>query len=783
VKTILAILVLMIPFGHFIATGFASLTIPSESDLATAGGIKLSPATRPSLSDGEITRRIDAFQRVATPQQYDCDAFAKILGTGVEPAFNFVRDRVRFESYTGELRGAHGTFDARAGNAIDRALLLAHLLADKGINRRYVQGELDQQHAEMLLARMFGAPVAPAQTPAEGIERQLQQRGVRDYAILRPNLAKDLTCTVPTHEELLAEVRQHTWLQAEIDGKWIDLDPSFADARPGQAFCAVQRQFDGVGDELCQQVAIRVVAETLGNGELKSKTVLDFTAPADGLLDRQIFFTQIPSKPADVAGGLAAGISADSGDSWTPVLWVAGKTQAGTPVVFQEQPAKSDRGAPIGGGFGGMFGGGGALAGGGSVIVAETLEFEIRFPDGRKDLSRRVLFDRAGAAMRAGHSFDPDKLQPMARDDNGLNAPRQLLNIWFTAGGHNLAEYAQAGQWLASYDGSIDAKSPFGWRVWPMAIRTFALPVVSDDLIVQALNDRPDVRFYADSPRIMIVTVSNDSKLGRSFSVDLRRDHLRAVSRDDSGRPAAAQRKLWFAVLESALEHTIAERDATDAGIDPAVVASCSSLLDGGTVAVVRQSSDVDAVSGDPDVRQTLRDRIGQGAVILYPRQQLAAAPAGWWEVGAGGDVASVWNGLYGGGYGKGYGNGPSGGYNNGHFNPDNVSHSPENPGHLPDENFPGGRPPNRPTQYNPENLKKFRQQNPKNRNLAPQEQDPEEEEGGTEYEAMKREGETQVSIEGAEYAPLLGEDVEQIEVDIFDDLAEITQITRIPPP
>ena len=91
--------------------------------------------------------------------RYDLVAFANGLPPGVEAAFAYVRDRVRYEPYPGILRGSWGTFLTRAGNAADRSLLLGTLLGVKGVPVRYAAGTLDETASSRLFDRTFDAPL------------------------------------------------------------------------------------------------------------------------------------------------------------------------------------------------------------------------------------------------------------------------------------------------------------------------------------------------------------------------------------------------------------------------------------------------------------------------------------------------------------------------------------------------------------------------------------------------------------------------------------------------
>ena len=80
-------------------------------------------------------------------------ALATSLGNNPTTIFQYVRDNIGIEVYTGSLRGARGTLASKAGNALDRASLLIALLkaASPAIEARYVQGTLSSTDSTTLL--------------------------------------------------------------------------------------------------------------------------------------------------------------------------------------------------------------------------------------------------------------------------------------------------------------------------------------------------------------------------------------------------------------------------------------------------------------------------------------------------------------------------------------------------------------------------------------------------------------------------------------------------------
>jgi hypothetical protein len=604
------------------------------------------------VSADDVVKRAKQITETLRRADYELAAASDALGPGVEPAFQFVRDRIGFEPYSGVLRGAEGTLASRAGNALDRALLLADILARKRIRTRFVVGQLDASQTERLMSRLFGAsdagsgsgafapsPVAFAYDP---FLSRVYARASRDYAAIRAALGSSMpaTASVP-RDELLRELSQHAWVQAERDGRWIDLDPSFPDSVPEQAFGLRAGTLDVLPPRLHQQVVIRIVVETLSGGSLRRKTSLELQLPAADLIDRQIFLVHVPGGgKAGLAGGIEG--AALGRDAWTPVLSIDGTMRAGEPVLMTEQTAEPVRGEQPATGLGGVFRPGGALAPPAAPFVAEWLEFEILSPDGRRETVSRPLVDRGGEAWRQSLRFDAARLRPLPRDADGLLAPRFVHNIWFSASRHDLAAYADAAAGFASWaranaDKTPPADLPFTEALWPFALHNFAFFVLSDHAMLPSINESAGRRFYADSPRILIAsagpTIRNNAPALR-IEYDIRRDAIRGVARDVSGEGGVVERKIWFGALEGALEHELGERYSAGQIKSDGIV-STSSLLQGDGAVALRPSdaNRTDSLFSDAETAALAERDLKSGATLVIPRGVFRGGPRGWWAV------------------------------------------------------------------------------------------------------------------------------------------------------
>lgn len=125
---------------------------------------------------------------------------------GVTNAFNFARDQIGFEAYTGSLRGARGALWSEAGNSLDKVSLLIALLRGQGIGARYVRGTLAPSDIRTLIGSLFD-PVALANAVGNIPNRYPKSDPENDPG-------------------LVARVSDHWWV--ELEGG-TQLDPSFAD--------------------------------------------------------------------------------------------------------------------------------------------------------------------------------------------------------------------------------------------------------------------------------------------------------------------------------------------------------------------------------------------------------------------------------------------------------------------------------------------------------------------------------------------------------------------------
>jgi len=613
------------------------------------------PRLEPATSD-DLVSALESLPANASRDRYDLNTRIATLGPGIEPAFEYVRDRIRYEPYSGILRGAEGAYAAGAGNALDRSLVLATMLQKKGITVRFARGRLARPEAQRLFARIFEPAVPAGEQPssqdiatarrAAAFRERVHARARRDYSVLRDLLATVVPKEERTRDDALREIESHTWIEANVDGRWVALDSAFGDAAAGKSFAAAEQTFDVPPPELHQRVTIRVMTEVLEGGRLAQTTALSVTTNAVDIVDRQVFLAHAPGS---IGQAITGALSGDATAAWFPVLWLDGAFHRGSMMTMTD-----GREAPSG--FAAVFG-----ENGGAAFVREWIEIEIASPDGRRDLSLRTLVDRRGAAWQSA-TPSASALTAIARDARGPLAMQALHNIWFSAGGHNLADYWDGIRLLAGRPAPADDQKgvEFAEMVWPLALRNFTWVAWTDTFGIPSLNDSPDMHFYVDSPRISIFSVNSYRPDEATEEIDWRRESVRGLSKDGVDPRRLFDHRVWFGALQGALEHEAAVEHAVLIAADPGSIVSTSGTLgaDGAVRLLQTDRSRLGTLTANANLAARLETALTGDLTLIVPQRVLRGGPAAWWEISSAGNTRPVLEGNLAGSDGPSYARG-----------------------------------------------------------------------------------------------------------------------------
>ena len=246
--------------------------------------------------------------------------YAAALANDPVRIFDFLRDSVAFEAYSGLLRGPRGTLMALAGNSVDRAALLGAMLQQSGQRVRYARGTLPEKDARDLVTSMWAERPQVARSQAAippdpalvAAGETLIRAFKRDYTSIRDQLeAKGRLSgndSGPSLADLARGAQAHWWVQWDKDGKWLDLDPSFVDAVPGRTYAQAEETFNDFPETLLHRVRIRVRVEEYFEGNPTTRDVLTFATRAADLSGVDIFLSHQPENWKGPAGDLGGAI-------------------------------------------------------------------------------------------------------------------------------------------------------------------------------------------------------------------------------------------------------------------------------------------------------------------------------------------------------------------------------------------------------------------------------------------------------------------------------------------
>ncbi len=566
---------------------------------------------------------------------WEIPALAEALEYDPERAFTFVRDSIGFDPYQGVLRGAAGTLAARAGNADDRALLLAALLDAMQVPVRFASGDLDDATLDAVIAAAARPPVSPLHDPGLALTpvfqaSVIQARAAHDYGELRGALGTRLdTIADGASDSVRSATRHHVWLQRAFGTGWQDLDPTLGTATPGTTLVPPAETMAALPDASRHTVAIRLESETLVGDALETQVVLDKTISASDAGNQEIFLLFRPA--ADGIGGTIAQVL--TGDVlWVPELMVDGQTEEGQ--SFQTGSVGTD-----------VFGDTNEP---GPPLTALRLVIEATSPGRPPTTVVRSLLDRVPAAARAAGSVTADALGPLLESEAGPLVMGTFHHIMISTGGTDLRDFALQRAQSTGYANAHlmdvdpdDPPSPYG-ALWPLATSDRSLVVASEAGVVRSLADASGARGYVAAPRVFIATFGRDTRDAHqlAFQTDLAIDGVDilpgsgvvAQATPDGtaavGTPvAAADLRLWYGTLQTALESQMALTRA--ALIDPD--ARTISGISFGSDAALRVLEPDDAEAIPPGSTTALRADLASGALVLVRSDD--SQPEAWWSV------------------------------------------------------------------------------------------------------------------------------------------------------
>jgi len=526
-----------------------------------------------------------------------------------QDAFKFVRDAIRTEPSRFPLKTAEGVQWGRSGNSLEKALLLAHLLQDKGKTVEVAKGELDDAAAKTLLGTIFPAAKAvsyksgvPVSTPAED-------------------------------PVLVSAVKRHFWVRMEDGDSWVDLDPSFPAAAPGKAFAPVEETYEPSNEALSARVSIAIEYEEGDSGE--PQTVLSWDGMMGDVANRPLSLSVVTEytkaapeakedkeEEAEGMGGLFGGLSGQSSGK---------KKAAGVEVKAVFNAALTVAGESLADG---------QVSAGKGPAVRLSLKVKIESLGEVVSESERVLFKTTAnepdaplfqrhailvTGTRVPAAAWQDKLKVAADKDLLADVKTRVDEIRESVKAKKITR-----ETLAT---SAELEEKLGPDLGHLVNMIFAS--TSDDQTEKAGAALSVANWYA-VPRILITSFSGREKTTET-TIDLRQDRVEAVSLPGQASRMTETFLYGRGVMESILEGKLLELLAGKPALTTAVLMREAARKKIPVRMFSALEKDMLKKFGPPDdVIRRISSALDAGRIVVMPERGVAWEGRmrwGWWDI------------------------------------------------------------------------------------------------------------------------------------------------------
>jgi len=586
---------------------------------------------------------------------YDVAALAAKLTTS-DAAFAFVRDQVAYEPYTGVMKGAAGALLTRGANDLDRALLLAQLLQAQGLDVKLVRGKLPAFLAQSLSTQVTTRPGAaelmlaalptdPTTPEPDTFETKAQRQLFDQHAADRRRIVADavtaqrsiVAAAIPVGRFKSPEApTTHVWVQATIAGQSVDFDPSLPTAKPGEAPAAASETWESsaLPDEVFQTLSLKVVAESLKDGQLTRRELLTRDLRAADALPLGLRLAIVPAPGAP-----------DSGN-YLPLLMLGAEETDGTVFRLSGAPAAPKERPDVGGMLGGFGGGSPEPAApvvddpNGPKLARLWVEVTFHTPGLPDETARRVFLDRVEPAG-AGWQL----VAALAEDEAVRGLLVQAWDAALDVGAPNpfaiMALESGALAALQPVTQALDAQRPFSADDLPALPPAFQLWnfFLTSGLKHQALGAesakptrsihlRPRLAFIHHGFSLADWTRPELQKLRYEEGIDLVNAPFAFL-----GEPAAAAELALQAGLADTAFEQFAVHATSTLNTFPLMVAAQEQKIPMHTVTQARQLAGLTLA---PAIRAVLAGEIAEGRVLILPAGPVAMQgthATGWWSI------------------------------------------------------------------------------------------------------------------------------------------------------
>jgi hypothetical protein len=671
------------------ATTYARTTLILILSLTLANPLglhaqQLQPSTQAALARIDLMMRgLEELQKTIDRRQFDVSALALELSMEEpEKIVDYVRNHIAFEQYPGLLRGPKGTLMSRAGNALDQAVLLAHLLKDAGYDARVVLGRIPEADASRLLDEMRHErpeppPFADFDAMADVLRKVERELGAREGAL--SNLLDSFLAVsededtygfaqdVRNHADailealdsaavslgaegwrdaLVAEARHYAWVEYRPGaGTWLRAHPAFHDAALDPDEPEVITTFtETVPPDLLHRLRVESVIERRAGDNIVEHAVMSpWEVPVANLVGIPVTYWNMPdgyTDPDDLLNVDASTI-VEATQMFFPVLMgsvpegaqafdllgnVAPPGEASSPMagIFRTTGEAASRAASA---LSELSAAQPAEKRHGLVgLVAQRLRFTLVAPNGEETVYERRLEAVPGDRQGSIRAVATQRVFMVSAGtlSDGFVFDRLLERVIASKPLLQLAVVQEIdADATVEPDFSGVESSTFAWPGHLLLYQAFDRPSLPDTEAVS----------YRDAPSLVLrhYDVLPLDGLG-SDVIDVVTNSRRSFSWVDDEfvvNPShSVQRGVWethaegiFSAADSNTFSTMVALRGNDGGIKPL------------TVVAPDRSGDVDGLAPDELTRANMLRDLRAGYLLVAPADAKLASRTGWWRV------------------------------------------------------------------------------------------------------------------------------------------------------
>lgn len=572
--------------------------------------------------------------------------------------YEYVVDRIAFQSYRGILRGVDGTLASRAGNAYDQSLLLASLLIDAGYDAQIATATISEADAVRLLTRLGDPPAIAAEIPAldadaandllagtgltlddlTGLDLDPRNsRAFQEAETVQRALAGYLRTPADANAELLAEAQMYAFVQYRLSSndEWDALHPAFG-ALDAPEIAEIEHVFAGsIPDEFTHALTVEVLIERKVEEDLELVPVTSqWTRPLANMLGVPVEVSIVPMRDVG-ADAVSAGRFNESeffiaqinqnADTTLDAFEMMGRT---LPTDVAADPA-ADYFQTLGGVMNEVTGLLGALGTTKEVteplaLTGVVIRYTVSVPGGKTQTYERYVYDRITPENRAsGEQLVPIPLDEMTtgmvQQHILLVNPGQFSEVYQQYALTDLSvktlealvaverlqdRYDEAGQEMP-FGEAVELLAPLGMRAhWPLLASLDAMPVPDS-----ALTYRPEAVIVSAGT----VTAASADMPSR-FVLDIIHNHRRVLTQTGDSFAFDQETAMLFGAWETALE-----RQYTKALFDQDVHNALNMFDSGAPSFTQLAGSDADLSAVPLSARRAVAVDLANGYTVLYP--------------------------------------------------------------------------------------------------------------------------------------------------------------------